>query len=768
MNYQQFELPNQNLPESKWTKKVYLDHANRMIEYIGNDTSVFRNENIAKYYRRYSCELSPKEQKANDSMTKQYGFELGVEYMIYPLCEMIVDQLASEYFLAPVKKKLYSINKDAINSKLDEKIKYISEEIFRELNAKMENELGFVPETEDPEIDLPDDVEEFFAKDYKTNSEELGEDIVEQVLEANKEKRKLKALLLDFLIGEQSIAWIDEKDGHPTIKRAKYDECYIDINPDEEIQTDINIFAAFPFHTKNEILNKYELDKEQIEKIDALFAKMETGRLLDEPFSFGSRNGVDSQGYNNCSNGISYRNWYDSNAKNRLRVMVMKWKSRKTIRAKVFTNQHTGEEIFKILKPDYKERKGDDVKKVTIEVVREIEMIGPEIVLRWGESKERLSYIDNKKKVSLPVIALIGRNTMYSSEIRSVVAKIEPLQKMASDLLFELRLSMKANDGRVLVYDTAQIPKQFLDEHGKNAVNRVLHHIKKDKIILLNSKDKVGSRAAFNQFTALDLSNRGQTQDIINGLMLIEDLGRKFVGLSKERTGEVGQYQTASGTDRAVTASNARTEVYFSPFDEFVQALLDKVLMKSKTVYKKGQVFQHIFGDLKTKFLTIFQDYFNSDLGIYFADRFKNKKDKEIIDMAAQQALGNATEKELILDLINVLQTDSATESKAILEKSLTAFQALQAENAKAAQAAEEAKQAHEMAKEDRIDARDKAKNINNIEVAKIYADNKTFNEHEQRSTEELIAAAKLSNERLKIEKDSLKKDKPAPKTDSK
>ena len=755
MNYDQFELPNQRLPESKWNLKLYIEHANRMIQFVGTDNYKYRNELIAKYYRRYNCELSPKEIQLNESLTKQYGYDLGVEYMIYPLCEMVVDQMVGEYITTPMRKKLYSINKDAINAKLDEKVKYINEEIFREENKKLEDELGFVPETEEPDVELPDDIDKFFANDYKTNAEEVGDDIVEQFLEVRKEKRKVKTLLQDYLIGEQVIGWIDEKDGHPTIMRAKYDECYIDLNPDEEIQSDINIFAAFPFMTQNEIINKYDLNDEKLKNLDELFKKMASGKLNDEPFSFARRDGVDA--FTNCKTGISYRDWYDNNAKNRIRVLHMKWRSRKIIRAKVFTNEYTGEETFKILKKDDKPRKRDNIRTLTIETIRFIEMIGPNMVLDYGECEERLTFIDNKKKVLLPVVALVGRNSLYSGSVRSVVARVEQLQKVASDLLFELRLAMRSNDGRVMVYDTAQIPKQFLDAYGpKNALRRVMHHLKKDRMVFINSKDK-NFRASFNQFTALDLSNRGQVQDLINALLLIEDLARKFVGLNKERQGEVGQYQTASGTDRAMLQSNARTEIYFNPFDEFLQNLLNTMLLKSKRIYKKGQVFQYVFGDLKAKFLTIYGDYFNSDLGIYFGDRFKDKKNKEIIDQAAVQALGNANDKELILDLINVLQGESASESKAILEKGLDAFKKFQEANAKAAQEAEKAKMEHEMAIQDREDKRAEAKNQNNIDVANIYADNKVTVEGDRNSSNELVKLAEIGAKYLQDEKKDLK-----------
>lgn len=757
MVYNQFELPNQNLPEAKWIKRLYVEHANLMINFIGNGTINERNENIAKLYRAYNCELSAKEEKANDTITKQYGYSLGVLYEIYPLVEMLVDQLVGEYISLPMKKKSYSINKKAINQRLEEKINYIGEEIFREQNKELESEVGFTPETENPDIELPDNVEEFFLKTFKTHSEELSDDLVELFLEVLKEKRKIKTLLQDFLIAEECCGFIDVKNGHPTIKRAQYNETYYDLNPEEEIQTDINVFGFFPLMTKNEILNKYELDDKQVKKINDIFSQMGANKLITDPFKFGGSTGVD-MGYNNCPNGVSYRSWYDENSRQRLRTLVMMWKSRKQVRVKTHINKHTNEEIFTILTDDAKPRKRDNVQTKTVEVIRYVEMLGPELMLRYGISDERMSFIDNPKAVHLPVVALKGRNTMYSTTIRSVAAKLAPLQKMASDILFELRLAIKANSGRVLVYDLAQMPKQFLDTYGKkNAINRMLHHIKKDKILLFNSKDRA-SKATFNQFTALDLSNKGQVQDLINALILIEDLGRKFTGLTKERSGEVGQYQTASGTDRAVLASNARTEIYFNPFDEFAQGLLQKMIAKAKFVYKAGQVFSYIFGDLQNKFLTIFKEFFNVDLGIYIGDRFKDKKDKEIIDGAATQALGNATDKELILDLINVLEADHASESKAILERGMRRFEELQQQNSKAAEEAQKAERAHAMALEDRIDEREKRKIDKDIKVANIYAGNKTHNEDQARTSNELITAAKLELEREKLQADKEKK----------
>lgn len=754
MTYEQFELPNQRRPEREWKKSLYIEHSNRLIEFVGNRVLSMRNAKAAELYRTYNCEQTDQELKATKTITQQYGYDLGVSYVVYPLAEMLVDQLVGEYLASPIRKKLYSINREAINEKLDTELNYITEELLRPVNQGLKEDLGFTPETANPEIELPDDMESFFAKNYKTNEEELGDDIIKHFLKVRKEERTIKTLLQDYLIQERAICLHDEKDGHPTLQRCKFDESYIDLNPNDEIQRDVNVFAYFPYLTKNEILNKYVLSEDQKKKIDQIFDSMIHNNLLNHPFHYGG--GKDVTTYQNCKQGVSYRGWYDSTSTHRVRAMVMMWKSRKEIRAKVFENKHTGKMEYKILPADYKARKRDNIKKTSIETIRYIEMLGPEICLDYGELKERNSYIDNPKKVRLPVSALVGRNTMYSDEIRSVVAKVAPLQKLLSDILFELRLTIKANNGRVLVYDVSQIPKQFLDTYGKKgAINRMLHHIKKDKILLFNSKDK-NHRATFNQFTSIDLTNRGQVKDLVDAMMLIESLGKKFVGLTDERQGESQKYQTATSIEKNIIGSNARTEVYYNPFDEFFQDILDKMLMKAKYVYKKGKVFPYVFGDLMTKFLQISGKFLNTDLGVYIGDRFKDKKAKENIDRAAIQALGNATERELIRDLIGVLNADTATESMEIFDRGLKAFEELQKENAEAAQKQLEADVAKEEAKMQHEITLQEMKDVNNIKVAQIYANQKNFTETQKRNSEEIIEAARIEADILKNEKAQL------------
>ena len=605
-------------------------------------------------------------------------------------------------------------------------------------------------ETQNPEIELPEDIEIFFSKNFKTNEEELGDVLITQFLDVLKNKEKLKMILINYLVTGMAVGYIDKKDGHPHLLQFLFDEAYFDINPEEEVQKDIDIFAHFKYYTKNEILNKFKLDKGQRKKLDDIFARLSAGKLLNVDYNF-SAVSTGSTIYDNSKDGVSYKGWFDnSNKSNRIRVLSMEWKSRRELRTKTYTDKKSGKEITKLLSLKYKEKKNDVIERADVETRLFIETIGPELVLDYGEITERLSPEDYISKVKIPVTAIIDRNFIKNDELRSVAAKLLELQSFASDILYQLRLMIKQNNGRVMVYDTAQIPKIFLTNYGpEKALNRMMHHIKKDQLLFINSKDK-NSRNTFNQFTSLDMSNRGATKDLIEGLMLVDDLAEKFVGLNKERKGGGEQYQTATGIQRNILASNARTEVYYEPFDNFVGDLLSKTLMKSKAIYKKGAIVNYIFGDMQTMFITISEKFPYTDLGMYIGDSSKNYRDKSTIDQSVTQALGNAQEPDLILGLIDVLEKDSATEAKGILERLVKRMDKLKEAEQENLRAIEDAKIKHENEKLDREDRNKELDRENKLEVAYVHADVNTFNAQTKQETDMIQTAAKLEADLIK------------------
>lgn len=720
-------LPDQTIPESEKDRDWHMSHINGYVGYSTSSSYTDERSDILKYYRGYNAELNDEEQKLTKLITCPNGNDLGQEYIVYPLIQSKIEQVVGEFMRRPLRRKAYVMDKRSKAKKLEEKLKMASEEIMRELADSMKNDLGFQPETEEQEMELPPDIEEFFEKDYKTIEEEVSDGLLKLFLDVNKEKQKLRHLFIDYAICDRAHATLEKKNGHTTIRKIHPLDADYSLDPYKVVQDDHEYFFENYYLTENEIYNSFtSLSKEDKEKIKSTFAAL-----------------GDSDGGNETYNG-----WHRSSNKSfRLRIVVAKWKSRRRTSIKISKSKNTGETFHKKLPEDYKPRKKDKIEHIDGEMPRFCIMAGPDICIDWGLMKERYSRVDSNWSCFLPIVSIVRDNTIGSSKIKSIAAKLYQLQQIASEILFEIRLAMKsAGDSRVLVYDAAQTPKDFVSREGfEGGLNRVLHHIKKDKLMIINSKEKGRDKNTFNQFTSLDLSSKGGLQDLFTGLGMIEDLASKFVGITPEREGQVGQYQTATGTEKAIRGSAARTEIIYTPFDDFVQAILERAILKMKHDYEEGEVIQYIFGEMKTKFMTVFKEFFGADIGIYLSDAGRDLEVAERIDRAAEIAVQGTNTPDMMMGLIEVFEGESAAEKKEVFSRILKSLDEMRQENQKAM--AEQAQaQAEAVAKKNAEDIQLKREGFkNNIDVALVYKDGKSSDTLQNNASKEKIKAAELN-----------------------
>lgn len=733
-----FSLPDQTIPEKEKTKEWHISHVLEYARSTGISGDNNQRKDIQKLYRAYFAELTEEELQMTKRITCPSGNDLGVDYVVYPLIQTKIEQIVGEFLLRPIRRKAYVIDEKSQNAKFEEKLKMLSEEIMRDVTKKLQPELGFTPETEHKDIELPPDIEEFFEKDFKMLCEEVADNLIALFLDVRGEQAKFKDVFLDYCISDRAHTILDKKHGHTTMRKVHPLDTDYDLDPYSVVQDNHEFFFENYWLTENEIYNTFSLDVEQKIAVRDFFKNATTNQ--------------DTAGEDSESLSISnrYDGWIQtSNRVSRMRVINAMWKSKKTIPIKISENKKTGKKIYKKLDDESQARKKDNIKKIEKEIPRHVQMLGPDICLSWGEMEQRLATKENPYECELPVLSIVRENSVGSSKIKSIAAKLYQLQEIASEILFEIRLAIKhMGDSRVLVYDAAQTPKEFVSQEGyEGGLNRVMHHIKKDKLMIINSKDKAHQRNTFNQFTSLDLSQKGAIQDLFTALGIIEDLASKFVGITPEREGQIGQYQTATGTDKAIRGSSARTEVIYKPFDDFIQAILTKFLKKAKHDYKDSNIIQYVFGEMKTRFMKIYDEFFDSDFGLYLSDARKDKEASERIDAAAELALGNPNTPDMVMGLIEVFEGNSANEKKAVfgrmlntMEKRRQEAEAVQAEQAKAQQAAEQAK-----LKQDMLKSREG--NDTEIEVAKIYANSKANSDNVKASSAELIKAAELEQQ---------------------
>ena len=731
-----YKFPDQTIPESQKDEEWYLSHTINFLEVTSIDDFNSQKKLISKYYRAYLGQLNEEEEKLTKVVTCPKGVDLGQDYIVYPLIRQKIEQIIGDYMLRPLKKKIYVIDKNSKSKKLDEKFGMLAEEIMREIKEDLKNEMGFEPDTENPEMELPQDVDDFFETDFRTAAESTGQALVDFLLNSKKNKDRISHILADYFIADRCHLSIDIEKNHVMLRGVHPLDALTDLDPYKDVQDDHDFFFESYWLTENEIYNKFDLTKEKRKEIKDLFSQLTAN----------TDNGTETTYKDELKHNYTQGSWYQSdNNVGRIRVTYARWKSKKIIRVKVSESKNLGKTFYKKLPKDYKEKQKDVIERIEADVPRYVISVGDKTTLDFGIDEYRITSLDQPLECKLDVVSLVRENYTGTSQIKSIAANLYQLQNMASEILFELRYALKkAGNDRVLVYDVAQTPKDLNNGSIKNALQRVNHHIKSDQIMYINSKDK-GSKNSFNQFTSLDISQTKGIKILIEGLAIIEDLADKFSGIPKERGGDIPQYQTATATEGALRGSTARNEVFMKPLDNFVSAVLERMLAKAKLHYEENEVIQYVIGDMKTKFLKLYKDFFFSDLGMYFSDAGRDLKLQQMIDSAAQMSMQSANTPEVILGLIDVMEGETGSEKKKLFQNMLDKMEEVRQENMKAEQENTQAKiQADKESKAE--DSKLKREGFeNNIDVAEIYAANKSFGDNLKASTAERIKAAELT-----------------------
>ena len=728
-----FNFPNQRISESKKDENWHIQHIEGYLQFsLTNDYSRMKKEQADLYFAA-TAQLSPEQYKIVCAMiTERYGDNFGPQYYVYPLIESKIEQLIGDYRNRPLKRKCLVNNEKAVIKKLDQKVSMVAEKILREVNQEMESSLGFTPETEQPEMKIPDDIEEFFQKDFRTISEEVGEDVLYQLLVVKKEKEKIYDALRHFLTGGIVHAYADEKDGHPSVFIPHPLECFYDIDSSESIQKNIQYFVWDKPMSVNEIFNTFDLTEKQKQKVENY-----------------------SNIINNMNNSTTMTHWFDRQGDSfRPKVVSMEWVSRRTAKFLVIENKD-GKEEYKILPDDYKPRKDrkENIKSMEIDDVRHIIMVGPDVVLSYGSNEFQMHTIGNKKKKFLNVVGLVDMRGGIG-QTRSLAKKLVYLQDFASEILYELRLNMRQLDGSVLVYDLANIPKEWMALGATKAMQKVNFYLKRDRIQFINTKDKRNNTYA----NSTNVSQKGRLQDLMNTLALIEDLADKISGASKESQAQASQYAKATVAELNLSASTSRTENYFGLFDSFIETFLERLIIKAKHVYKENDTFTYFAGDNQAKFLKVFPDFFMEDLGIHIGDNRLEYERKKRLDAVGQQTFGVSQDPEIMLNLIKMWNTENSTEAEAVFRAGIKSMKELREQNMQAQQQQIEANKEVQIEKENTLERRHQEQMDNNIEVAKIYANNKIQDTVERELGQDRRKAAEIEKDLIMSDKKEQKK----------
>lgn len=747
MNY---EFPNQNIPEEKKNNlKFHQDHIYAFLAHSSTAAYKERQDEIVELSYAIVAKSSPKHKKIIEkTLTQQYGEDLQVPWVEYPLIEQKLEDAIGKYRLRPLRSKTGTINRTAVNSKFEKLVDGIAEAFQRQLNTEIQDESGIEIESENPDMEVPEleqkSIQEFMGN-YRTENEKIGESILDFLLYSKNEKEKVYTALM-FYLGFGDVGFfIDEKNGNPTIHIPHTLEYFTDIAPTQDIHDDVEILGLDQWYSENEILNKFDLTEKEKKQLHEFFvndsaAEVKIGNSLSFPGNTFVR---DINGIKKC------------------RTVSLYWKSRKKLEFKSYENKKTKKkESRKITdKLSDKDKKRiidkDELDVVEVENIRHITMIGQDLVLSWGSLKDQITSAGDPRKRFIPFVRITSDNPLRTGETRSMARKLKFLQDLASELLWELRFNMRQMDGNALVYDVSMFPKELFGSINSNdpkrAVNKVMRLLKKDRIMFINSKDKRSNHYA----SSVNVSQKGRIQDLVMTFELIEKLADKISGLPSQNANQV--YQKATTAEIQAQNTTSRLEEYFGPFESGLERVFNYMIAKGQQLYKENEIISYIGGDEAQKFIQISQDFANDDLGVKFVNNRKDYESKNAIDQIAARMMSTTDDLNILMGMLDVLDSENYEEARTLLERTAKHVEEMKKEAEEAQQAQQQAiidQQKEQLASDKEEKEKDR---INNKEVALIYANNKADSDRIKEENANLRKAAdiEVKNKELDNKKSS-------------
>lgn len=262
---------------------------------------------------------------------------------------------------------------------------------------------------------------------------------------------------------------------------------------------------------------------------------------------------------------------------------------------------------------------------------------------------------------NLPYIGYVYNNV--NSVATSLVDMIKPHQYTYIIVWWRLEQELAKAKGKKFIMDLAQLPKS----RGWT-VDQWMHYFDNMGVAWINSmeegrKGDSNTISRFNQFQAIDmtLSNIvGQYMHILNKL---EEQVERISGVSRQRAGDIGRSETATGAQRAIIQSTNNTKPLFFYHDIVRQTVLQELMELCKVAYIDGALIEHVVDPKTIETIKIDAGMLNgTDLGVFMSNSFEDAQNAEKLEQYLSVAL--QYDKANLSDIVSVLTTKSMSQIK--------------------------------------------------------------------------------------------------------
>ena len=695
------QFPNQKLTEKEKIKEYgSIEEWARMIfDSVSEISTIYNNTDVyTTYDKEVLIDLANGIVNKDDFdyVVKPYGeisAKYPAEFRHYDRISSKLHLLIGEEIKRPFNFKVISTNADSVTIAEQAKKDMIIQSLQQELTLKLQ-EMGALPEEENPEepMTIPQ-IEEYMQVNYQ----DMHEIQANMALEYIKEFNNLIEVFnkgWEFLLSTgDDIYYTSTSYNEPLIRCVDPRYFEYDKSPNVEYIEDAQwafeerwIPSSKVYEEFGEYLSEEDIDK--IEKMKGTYSQ-----------NVGYGNGIPSVYLKETEQGGSGDRYFTMNSNSIVKVVNYCWKSLRKIGFVSFRDEETGEIQERIVGETYKRQPEDlDIQWEWVNEVWEATMLGQDLVIGVQPRPNQYKSMDNPNSCKLPYTGISDVNL-------SVVKRVKEIQYLYNIIMYRMELAIARAKGKLMVMDTAQIPTT----EGMD-ISKWINYAETSGFAFVNSFEEgkgvfQGQRPNFNQFSQIDLTMSNTIQQYIGITDKLDSLIEDITGVTRQRQGQISQYETTGGVERSVVQSSATTEYLFYKHNRVKKRVITNLLEEAKLCWINGKKTQYVMDEVTRKIVNIDGDIFNnSEYSVFVSDSTKNSAVKQNLEQLAQAALQNQQAK--FSDVIAVLETDSVSKAKSILKKAEAdaQAQAQQAEQAASEQAQKLQQMQIDAAKEDRED----------------------------------------------------------------
>ena len=548
------------------------------------------------------------------------GDVLPAKWFTYNKIKTRVDGVVSEMALKGYDIEAVSVNKDAQSRKLKKKQEMLAKRAIRKDLAELEQISGVPTALTDNIPETEDEILAFMENSYKEDSEKVIETALNYLIKRYQWKYERNALFRDIMICNRAFCWTYIESGVPKYKRL--DPRYVVVDPycKNDFLTDATYLGYVEFLPLGTVVEKYDLNKDEIEQVKGSAAQiLRNFRLfLGDDYD---RAGFGSNRFGGASpSGDS------------LKVVIFHgfWVDQKPLRYKENYDKYGTAHLKKVPVDKSDPKKG--MIKRQVKVWRKGTLIGGQVMRDYGTVENMVRSVDDIADVKCPITCLIPNFVNYTGI--STVDQLKSLQDLKDITMYQLQLQMARAGAKGFFYDISLIPDgmEFSD---------VLKYIKTTGIAVYNPyKDGIPRQPS--QLSQFDLTISSTMNQYINISMMVDSEMDAISGINSARQGITPSASTAVGvTQQALAQSAVTTHIKFDLFNSFSESIMTKLAALCKMSMRDKDRWGMILGDSGVDFINNDLDLDLDDYAVFLKERpdIMNDKGKfnQTLDIALQQ-----------------------------------------------------------------------------------------------------------------------------------